>query len=74
MENAILDAVIQQTDVFSALHDAQSKLHRETQVVVERAIERDGIKTREFISEMSQKSRTSIDNTSQILLRGDLTS
>ena len=62
MEKAILDAIIQQTDVFSALHNAQSKLHQETQLVVRSAIERDGTKTREFVRETFQKSRMSIDN------------
>jgi hypothetical protein len=62
MEKAILDAIIQQKDVFSALHSAQRKLHWETQLVVRSAIERDGTKTREFISEISRNSWISIDN------------
>jgi hypothetical protein len=61
MEKGILDAIIQQTDVFSALHNAQSKFHYETQLVVERVIERDGIKTRDFMTEAFQKNRRSID-------------
>jgi hypothetical protein len=55
MEKAILDAIIQNTDLFSALHKSQINLHRETQLVVERAIERDGTKIREII----QRSRIS---------------
>lgn len=72
MEKVILDAIIQQTDVFSALHNAQSKLHRETQLMVRSAIERDGTKTREFVSEAFQKSWMSIDNPPNFL-RGVLT-
>ena len=55
MEKATLDAIIQQTDVF-ALHNAQSKLHQETQLVVRSAIERDGTKTREFMSGTFQRA------------------